>query len=192
MKLNNDFVEAKKHVASSIADEKRLALQFQQELAHAAGWAERATKATATNASELAREALARKDEHETLAQDLREQWSAQKERVDCLKRTLRGMNVLLERAKRTKDSAIARKRYARREVPPSRLPASPWTPFSRGSSRPAPGVRGLENVLSTLETGLEGAAKAVATCAPILSTSLASRSSARMPRNGSVERRPR
>src|SRR5262249_18053118 len=36
--MNNQLVEAKKQVAASIADEKRLAKQFEQEMAHAAEW----------------------------------------------------------------------------------------------------------------------------------------------------------
>src|SRR5438128_1515381 len=59
--MNNQLVEAKKQVAASIADEKRLAKQYEQEMAHAAEWERRAMMALRAGNEDLATEALQRK-----------------------------------------------------------------------------------------------------------------------------------
>ena len=79
--MNNQLVEAKKQVASSIADEKRLAKQFEQEMAHAAEWERRAMMALRAGNEELAKEALARKKEHDQLAETFKDQWTEAEER---------------------------------------------------------------------------------------------------------------
>jgi phage shock protein A len=62
---------------------------------------------------ELAKEALARKREHEGLATTYQEQWTKQKTAVENLKRTLRALNDKIEEAKRKKNVLIARKKRA-------------------------------------------------------------------------------
>ena len=63
--MNNQLIEAKKQVAVSIADEKRLAKQAEQEAAERRRvGAPRDAGAQAGN-EELAKEALARKKEHD-------------------------------------------------------------------------------------------------------------------------------
>jgi phage shock protein A len=61
----------------------------------------------------LAKEALARKKEHEALALQYREQWQKQKTGVDQLKLALRALNNKIEEAKRKKGILIARKKRA-------------------------------------------------------------------------------
>src|SRR5690606_9488037 len=61
----------------------------------------------------LAKEALARKNEHEGLATQYREQWQKQKHAVDQLKLALRALNSKIEEAKRKKNILIARKKRA-------------------------------------------------------------------------------
>ena len=56
--MNNQLIEAKKQVAVSIADEKRLAKQVEQEAANAAEWERRAMMAIRAGDDELAKEAL--------------------------------------------------------------------------------------------------------------------------------------
>ena len=56
--MNNQLVEAKKQVAASIADEKRLAKQFEQEAARAQEWERRAMLALRAGNEALAKEAL--------------------------------------------------------------------------------------------------------------------------------------
>jgi phage shock protein A len=111
--MNNQLVEAKKQVASSIADEKKLAKQYEQEMAHAAEWERRAMMALRAGNEELAKEALSRKKEHDQLAQTFQDQWQKQKSSVDQLKKALRMLNDKIEEAKRKKNVLIARKKRA-------------------------------------------------------------------------------
>lgn len=111
--MNNQLVEAKKQVASSIADEKRLAKQVEQEMAHAAEWERRAMMALRAGNEELAKEALARKKEHDQLAETYKDQWTKQKNAVDQLKKALRMLNDKIEEAKRKKNVLVARKKRA-------------------------------------------------------------------------------
>src|SRR6202167_2906731 len=111
--MNNQLVEAKKQVAASIADEKRLAKQCEQELANAQEWERRAMMALRAGNEELAKEALARKREHDELANTFKDQWTKQKTAVDQLKRALRMLNDKIEEAKRKKNVLVARKKRA-------------------------------------------------------------------------------
>jgi len=111
--MNGQLVEAKKQVASSIADEKRLLKQFEQEAANAAEWERRAMMAVRAGNDELAREALNRKREHDQLAATFKEQWDKQKAAVESLKRALRMLNDKIEEAKRKKNVLVARKKRA-------------------------------------------------------------------------------
>jgi len=111
--MNTQLVEAKKQVAASIADEKRLAKQQEQEGANATEWERRAMMALRAGNEELAKEALARKKEHDQLATTFKEQWQKQKQAVDSLKRALRMLNDKIEEAKRKKNVLIARKKRA-------------------------------------------------------------------------------
>jgi len=61
----------------------------------------------------LARQALARKQEHETIAAQFQQQWLAQKQAVEKLKDALRLLNNKIEEAKRKKNILIARKKRA-------------------------------------------------------------------------------
>ena len=111
--MANQLIEAKKQVAVSIADEKRLAKQAEQEAANAAEWERRAMLAVKAGDDGLAKEALARKKEHEALANTLKDQWQKQKNAVDQLKTALRMLNNKIEEAKRKKNVLIARKKRA-------------------------------------------------------------------------------
>ena len=111
--MSNQLLEAKRQVAASIADEKRLAKQVEQENANATEWERRAMLAVRAGDDALAKEALARKKEHQTLAEQFQEQWSKQKQAVDQLKLALRALNNKIEEAKRKKNLLIARKMRA-------------------------------------------------------------------------------
>jgi len=97
------LIEAKKHVAVAIADEKRLAKQGEAEAAKAAEWQRRAMMAVRAGDDALAKEALQRKKEHEKLSVTYKEQWAKQKKQVDQLKTALRILNAKIEEAKRKK-----------------------------------------------------------------------------------------
>jgi phage shock protein A len=111
--MSSQLVEAKKQVAVSIADEKRLAKQLEQETASAQEWERRAMMALRAGNEPLAKEGLARKREHDTLAATYQEQWGKQKAAVDQLKKALRLLNDKIEEAKRKKNVLVARKKRA-------------------------------------------------------------------------------
>jgi phage shock protein A len=111
--MNNQLVEAKKQVAASIADEKRLAKQLDQEVANAQEWERRAMMALRAGNEQLAKEALARKREYDELTATLKDQWTKQKTAVEQLKKALRLLNDKIEEAKRKRNVLIARKKRA-------------------------------------------------------------------------------
>ncbi len=111
--MNTQLIEAKKQVAASIADEKRLIRQLEQEKAQITEWERRAMMAVRAGNDELAKEALARKKEHDSLAEQYQLQWQKQKSAVDQLKLALRALNGKIEEAKRKKNLLIARKKRA-------------------------------------------------------------------------------
>src|SRR6267154_6363597 len=113
LEMNNQLVEAKKQVAASIADEKRLAKQLDQEVANAQEWERRAMMALRAGNEPLAKEALARKREYDELTATLKDQWQKQKTAVEQLKKALRLLNDKIEEAKRKKNVLIARKKRA-------------------------------------------------------------------------------
>jgi len=111
--MSNQLLEAKRQVAQSIADEKRLAKQVEAETANSSEWERRAMLAIRSGDDALAKEALARKKEHETLAAQFQDQWAKQKAAVEQLKLALRALNNKIEEAKRKKNLLIARKKRA-------------------------------------------------------------------------------
>jgi phage shock protein A len=68
VEMSNQLLEAKRQVAQSIADEKRLQKQVEQETLNASEWEKRAMLAVRAGDDALAKEALSRKKEHQTLA----------------------------------------------------------------------------------------------------------------------------
>jgi len=111
--MGNQLIEAKKQVALSIADEKRLAKQVEQEAANAAEWERRAMLAIKAGDDQLAKEALARKKEHDGLVTAYKDQWNKQKQAVEQLKTALKLLNNKIEEAKRKKNVLLARKKRA-------------------------------------------------------------------------------
>ena len=111
--MQQQLVEAKQQVALSIADEKRLQKQLETEQATAAEWERKAMMAVRAGNEELAKEALLRKKEHDSLATTYQTEWNKQKSQVEQLKRALRMLNDKIEEAKRKKNVLIARKKRA-------------------------------------------------------------------------------
>jgi phage shock protein A len=95
--MKTQLVEAKKQVAVAIADEKRLKKQYEMEAAKAIEWEKKAMLAVKAGDDNLAKAALARKGEHEEVAETLRQQWEAQKASVEQLKGALRGLDAKIE-----------------------------------------------------------------------------------------------
>src|SRR5262249_46267385 len=76
-------------------------------------WERRAMMAVRAGDDALAKEALARRKEHESLRDQYQEQWQKQKASVEQLKTALRVLNSKIEEAKRKKNVLIARKKRA-------------------------------------------------------------------------------
>ena len=111
--MQQQMVEARKQVAVAIADEKRLAKQYEQEKALAVEWEKKAMLAVKAGNDDLAKQALQRKTEHEKLAVGYEQQWTAQKTAVDQLKSALQQLNNKIEEAKRKKNLLVARAKRA-------------------------------------------------------------------------------
>lgn len=111
--MGEQLVNAKKQVATSIADEKRLKTQAEREFEQAKHWELRAMQAIESGDEDLAREALARKAEHDSTAAQFQEQWQIQKTSVDKLKDSLRQLNKKMEEAKRKKNLLISKAKRA-------------------------------------------------------------------------------
>jgi phage shock protein A len=113
LEMQQQLAEAKKAVAVAIADEKKLQKQTTAEADKAKEWERKAMVAVRGGDDGLARQALARKQEHETIMGQFQTQWVAQKQAVDKLKDALRLLNNKIEEAKRKKNILIARKKRA-------------------------------------------------------------------------------
>jgi len=111
--MQNQLVEAKKQVAVSIADQKRLEKQRDEQGDLAQEWERKAMLAVRAGDENLAREALKRKAEHEGQLAEFSKQAQLQKDAVDKLKDQLRGLNDKIEEAKRKKNILIARQKRA-------------------------------------------------------------------------------
>ncbi|HEY5920724.1 MAG TPA: PspA/IM30 family protein [Kofleriaceae bacterium] len=113
LEMQQQLVEAKKAVAIAIADEKKLQKQYTSETDKAKEWERKAMVAVRAGDDNLARQALARKQEHETISAQFQQQWIGQKQAVEKLKDALRLLNNKIEEAKRKKNILIARKKRA-------------------------------------------------------------------------------
>jgi len=111
--MQNQLVEAKKQVAVSIADQKRLEKQRDEQADLAQEWERKAMLAVKAGDENLAREALKRKAEHDAQHAEFSKQAQLQKDAVDKLKDQLRGLNDKIEEAKRKKNILIARQKRA-------------------------------------------------------------------------------
>lgn len=111
--MQNQLVEAKKQVAISIADQKRLEKQRDEQADLGQEWERKAMLAVRAGDENLAREALKRKAEHDSQFAEFGKQAQLQKDAVDKLKDQLRTLNDKIEEAKRKKNILIARQKRA-------------------------------------------------------------------------------
>lgn len=111
--MRQQLQESRKQVAMSIADEKRLKKQLNDELMNTQAWERKAMRAVQMGDDELAKEALGRKANHDKLAAEYQKQWEMQKAAVDKLKGMLQLLNNKMEEAARKKNILIARQKRA-------------------------------------------------------------------------------
>ncbi len=111
--MNEQLIEAKKSVASAIADEKKLERQMNEQLTQAEEWEKKAVLALRAGKEDLAKEALVRKQDFESMATQYRGQWEAQHASVEKLKQALRQLQQKIEEAQRKKNLLVARAKRA-------------------------------------------------------------------------------
>ena len=112
--MNQQLIESKKSVASAIADEKRLERQMRNNQSLAREWEEKAKLAVKAGKDDLAKEALVRKQEYDSIYFQYKEQWTSQHESVEKLKVVLKQLQRKIEEAQRKKNLLIARAKRAR------------------------------------------------------------------------------
>jgi len=113
MDMNEQLIEAKKQVAMSIADEKKLERQLLENKGQAEEWERKAMLAVKATKDDLAREALVRKQEYDGYASSFQKEWDAQHSAVEQLKDALRQLQSKIEEAARKKNLLVARAKRA-------------------------------------------------------------------------------
>jgi len=111
--MQAQLLESKRAVALAIADEKKLEREVANQESQAQEWERRAMLAVKSGKDDLAREALLRKQEFDSAAQEFRKQWEAQKDSVEKLKESLRELQNKIDEAQRKKNLLIARAKRA-------------------------------------------------------------------------------
>lgn len=111
--MQSNYREAKIQVAKSIADEKKLSIQYEKNKKLAAEWEKKAIIAVEQGRDDLAKEALKRKKSFAEIATGFETQWKDQKIVADKLKGSLRSLDSKIDEAKRKKNLLIARAKRA-------------------------------------------------------------------------------
>jgi phage shock protein A len=111
--MRNQLSNAKREVASAIADERKLRVQVEDEMKQARDWDRRAVLAVQEGRDDLAKQALLRQGEHAERAGALERTWRAQAEETEKLKGSLRQLNEKIEEAKRKRNLLIAKQKRA-------------------------------------------------------------------------------
>ncbi|MCG8501218.1 MAG: PspA/IM30 family protein [Firmicutes bacterium] len=111
--MSEQYNKAKVEVAAAIADEKKLKKLLDEHEAKVNEWSSKAELAVSKGDDSLAIAALNRKKEYESLAEQYKTQWEAQKAATDKLKASLRDLSTKIEEAKRKKNLLIARAKRA-------------------------------------------------------------------------------
>ncbi len=111
--MNEQLIEAKKQVAMSIADEKKLERQMLENKGQADEWERKAMLAVKAGKDDLAKEALLRKQEYANYAAQFQKEYDSQHGSVEQLKDALRQLQAKIEEASRKKNLLIARAKRA-------------------------------------------------------------------------------
>jgi phage shock protein A len=111
--MNEQLIESKKGVAASIADEKKLERQYNENVSQAKEWKRKAMLAVQAGKDDLAKEALLREQDYSRIAVQFKQQYDAQHETVDKLKSALRMLQGKIDEAQRKKNLLIARAKRA-------------------------------------------------------------------------------
>ncbi len=112
--MEDNSRDAKVAVISAIASEKQLFNQLQEHRAKSGTWTNKAEYALRHGQEDLARTALARKLDHERIAEGLEPSWAAAKSTSEKLKEQLLALEAKKIEACRRRTGLIARQRAAR------------------------------------------------------------------------------
>jgi len=113
MDMNEQLLEAKKQVAMSIADEKKLERQMLENKGQSEDWEKKAMLAVRAGKDDLAKEALLRKQEYDGYASSFQKEYESQHASVEQLKDALRQLAGKIDEASRKKNLLIARAKRA-------------------------------------------------------------------------------
>ena len=105
--------KAKEGVIDAIASEKQLQKELESNRAQSQNWLAKAEEALLKDNEELARSALARKNEHDNICKALEPSWQAAKNTSVKLKTQLKALEAKLEEARRKRSSLVARQKAA-------------------------------------------------------------------------------
>jgi phage shock protein A len=111
--MEDNISRAKESVVDAIASEKHLQKELESNQKLSAEWLSKAETALQNNNEELARAALARKKEHDTICKALEPSWQSAKNTSENLKAQLKALEAKLEEARRKRSSLAARQHAA-------------------------------------------------------------------------------
>lgn len=111
--MEDNISKAKEGVIEAIAGEKQLLKDLEHHRRQSAEWLNKAEAALQGDKEELAKAALTRKREHDSILNAIEPSWEAAKNTSEQLKTQLRALEAKLEEARRKKSTLVARQRAA-------------------------------------------------------------------------------
>ena len=111
--MEEQIVTVRQGVAKAIAGEKKLEANLSKNRAEAEAWHAKAETAIQSDDEDLARKCLARKKEHDRIADSIQPQWERARQTSDSLKSDFRRLEEKLDEAIRRRDSLVARQMAA-------------------------------------------------------------------------------
>lgn len=111
--MEDNINRAKESVIDAIASEKQLLKELENNRKLSDEWLGKAETALQNGNEELARAALARKKEHDTICKALEPSWQSAKNTSENLKAQLKALEAKLEEARRKRSSLAARQHAA-------------------------------------------------------------------------------
>lgn len=114
--MRNQLIQVKTQVAAAIADEQKLYQRYLENQEDADKWQQKAELAVRKGEDGLAKEALARRNSYQSVADGFKQQYEEQKRQVELLKSALSKLEAKIDEAERKKDLLIARSRRAKAE----------------------------------------------------------------------------
>lgn len=115
--MEDSLARARRYAAVAIAAERRLRRERDDNRVRAAQWRGRAGEALAAGREELARRALARKQEHDALARSLEDQHAEAVPTSQSARNALQALEARLAEARRKQRTLLARHRAAQVRV---------------------------------------------------------------------------